>query len=134
MKWTPFFGPGSKVVFVACSALEGSRTDEEEEANEAQSGVRGEGRPGSVAGAGIRGGDRATGDRATTVDPTVVYKWERQLAENVSRAFEAEGLDGDVSERESELLKKIGELTIERGSWPTSSVDFGEDAPLSGVN
>ena len=42
------------------------------------------------------------------------HKWKRQLAENVSRAFEAEGIGGDGSEREGELLKKIGELTVER--------------------
>jgi hypothetical protein len=32
----------------------------------------------------------------------------------VSRAFEPEGSSGSASERESELLKKIGELTVER--------------------
>ena len=30
------------------------------------------------------------------------------------RAFESEGEDGDGSARESELLQKIGELTVER--------------------
>ena len=44
----------------------------------------------------------------------MVYKWKRQLCENVSRAFEAEGSNGDASGREDELLKKIGELTVER--------------------
>jgi transposase len=48
------------------------------------------------------------------VHPNVVYKWKRQLSENVSRAFEGEGQSGGTSERESELLKKIGELTVER--------------------
>jgi transposase len=43
----------------------------------------------------------------------VVANWKRQLAENVARVFEAGG-DRDSSERESELLKKIGELTVER--------------------
>ena len=32
----------------------------------------------------------------------------------MSRAFEVEGSNGDGSEREDELLKKIGELTVER--------------------
>ena len=42
-------------------------------------------------------------------------KWKRQFLENMSRAFEAEdGSGGDGSEREDELLKKIGELTVER--------------------
>ncbi len=52
--------------------------------------------------------------RRHKVHPNVVYKWKRQLAENVSRAFEADGPSGDSSEREGELLKKIGELTVER--------------------
>ncbi len=52
--------------------------------------------------------------RRHKVHANVVYKWKRQLAENVSRAFEPEGLDGDAWEREGELLKKIGELTVER--------------------
>jgi transposase-like protein len=43
----------------------------------------------------------------------VVANWKRQLAENVERVFEAGG-DRDSSERESELLQKIGELTVER--------------------
>ena len=50
------------------------------------------------------------------VHENLVYRWKRRLAENVSRAFEAEGSSGDASEREDELLKKIGELTIERDS------------------
>ena len=52
--------------------------------------------------------------RRHKVHANVVYKWKRQLAENVSRAFEADGSSGDSSEREDELLKKIGELTVER--------------------
>ena len=43
----------------------------------------------------------------------VVANWKRQLAENVQRVFEAGG-DHDGAEREAELLKKIGELTVER--------------------
>ena len=37
----------------------------------------------------------------------------RQLSENVERVFEA-GQSHDDSEREGELLQKIGELTVER--------------------
>ena len=44
-----------------------------------------------------------------------IYKWKRELLENLPRAFS--GGDDQVSgssEREGELLKKIGELTVER--------------------
>jgi transposase len=44
---------------------------------------------------------------------TVVMNWKRQLAANVERVFESGG-DHDGPERESELLQKIGELTVER--------------------
>jgi len=44
-----------------------------------------------------------------------IYKWKRQLLENLERAFETEsGSGGDGSEREAELLQKIGELAVER--------------------
>ena len=43
----------------------------------------------------------------------VVANWKRQLAENVARVFETGG-EHDGTERESELLQKIGELTVER--------------------
>jgi transposase len=52
--------------------------------------------------------------RRHKVHANVVYKWRRQLLENIERAFEAEGRDNGGSEREDELLKKIGELTVER--------------------
>ena len=46
---------------------------------------------------------------------TKIYKWKRQLLENVARAFETEEVGGgDASMREAELLQKIGELTMER--------------------
>ena len=43
-----------------------------------------------------------------------IYKWKKQFLENASAAFES---DPDVSKgsgREDELLRKIGELTVER--------------------
>lgn len=53
--------------------------------------------------------------RRHKVHPNVVYKWKRQLLDNLARAFEAEqAARGDASEREAELLQKIGELTVER--------------------
>ncbi len=47
--------------------------------------------------------------------PDQIYTWESEFIENAGRAFERQG-DGDsgASEREAELLKKIGELTMER--------------------
>ena len=44
----------------------------------------------------------------------VVARWKRQLAENVERVFEPGVVSHDGAERENELLKKIGELTVER--------------------
>ena len=43
-----------------------------------------------------------------------VTKWRRQLLDNLPRVFEAQAGVGEGSEREAELLKKIGELTVER--------------------
>ena len=43
----------------------------------------------------------------------VVANWKRQLSENVERVFEP-GQSHYDSEREGELLQKIGELTVER--------------------
>lgn len=44
-----------------------------------------------------------------------IYTWKREFLENAGRAFERSGDgDGGASDREAELLKKIGELTMER--------------------
>ena len=49
------------------------------------------------------------------VNSKAIYKWKAQLVERARGVFEADrsGRSGDV-EREDELLKKIGELTVER--------------------
>lgn len=46
-----------------------------------------------------------------------IYKWKREFLENAPRAFSGGSGDDKVSgssEREAELLRKIGELTVER--------------------
>lgn len=53
--------------------------------------------------------------RRYKVHANMVYKWRQQLLENLPRAFEAQETGaGQTSEREAELLQKIGELTVER--------------------
>lgn len=43
-----------------------------------------------------------------------VTKWRKQLLDNLPSLFERQNSEGDSSEREGDLLKKIGELTVER--------------------
>ncbi len=43
-----------------------------------------------------------------------VYKWKKQAVDRMSELFETQSREADGTERESELLKKIGELTVER--------------------
>ena len=52
--------------------------------------------------------------RRHKVHANVVYKWKRELVEKAAQAFESGGGEGVGLEREAELLKKIGELTVER--------------------
>ena len=46
-----------------------------------------------------------------------IHKWKREFIENAARAFangEATSSESSNSEREGQLLQKIGELTVER--------------------
>ena len=43
-----------------------------------------------------------------------IYKWKREFLERAATVFERDAEPSGGSEREDELLKKIGELTVER--------------------
>jgi putative transposase len=68
--------------------------------------------------------------RRYKIHANVVYKWKRQLLDNAAQSFETAHSDGVATEREDVLLKKIGELTVERDFCPTGSGD-PDDAATS---
>jgi transposase-like protein len=48
------------------------------------------------------------------VNAQQIYKWKKQFLERAAAVFERESESAGGTEREEELLKKIGELTVER--------------------
>jgi len=54
--------------------------------------------------------------RRYKINANLVYKWKKHLLDNQAGIFELEAKTGvgEATEREAELLQKIGELTVER--------------------
>jgi transposase len=52
--------------------------------------------------------------RRHKVHANQVYKWKQELVAKMATVFEQGGGHSEATEREDELLRKIGELTVER--------------------
>jgi transposase len=48
------------------------------------------------------------------VHPVLIGQWKKQLLNRAADAFRREGSRDDADRNQDELLKKIGELTVER--------------------
>lgn len=48
------------------------------------------------------------------VHPVVVGQWKKRLLERAAEAFRREGASSEAERMHDDLLKKIGELTVER--------------------
>jgi|GEM_PF-188174 len=112
LKWTPFFGPVAKVVKGACSFTRRdpgtmkqtrARHTPAFKAKVALEAVREQQSVPELA-------------RKYGVAANQIYKWKKLFVEQAALVFDqnAEPSGGAGSEREDELLKKIGELTVER--------------------
>jgi transposase-like protein len=52
--------------------------------------------------------------RKYKIHATVVHKWKRELLEKLPEVFSTRASTREDGKREAELLKKIGQLTMER--------------------
>ena len=52
--------------------------------------------------------------RRYRVNANQIYKWKKEFIERAAQVFDSDAEPNGSSEREEELLQKIGELTVER--------------------
>jgi transposase len=67
------------------------------------------------------------------IHANVVYKWKQELLGNSERIFDKNETNHQSSpQREADLLKKIGELTVERDFWNKGWDDSGKAEKRNG--